>query len=112
MQSKRDWGYAKDYVSAMWLMLQQEKPGDYVIGTGIEHSVEELANIAFSHVGLNYKDYIEIDKKLIRPAEVDSLVADYKKAKNILKWSPNLSFNDLVVMMVESDLKLVKDRNI
>ena len=112
MHSKRDWGYAKDYVSAMWLMLQQEKPGDYVIGTGIEHSVEELANIAFSHVGLNYKDYIEIDKKLIRPAEVDSLVADYKKAKNILKWSPNLSFNDLVVMMVESDLKFIKDKNI
>ena len=111
IQSRRDWGYAKDYVNAMWLMLQQEKPDDYVIGTGIEHSVEEFANIAFSHVGLNYKDYVEIDKKLVRPAEVDTLIADCKKAKKVLKWNPSLSFNDLIVMMVENDLKLVKDRN-
>ena len=111
IQSKRDWGYAKDYVNAMWLMLQQEKPDDYVIGTGIEHSVEELADIAFSHIGLNYKDYVEKDEKLVRPAEVDTLIADCKKAKKVLKWNPSLSFNDLILMMVEYDLKLIKDRN-
>ena len=112
IQSRRDWGYAKDYVNAMWLMVQQENPDDYVIGTGIEHSVEEFAEIAFSHVGLNYKDYVEIDKKLVRPAEVDTLIADCKKAKRVLKWNPSLSFNDLIIMMVENDLKLIKDRNI
>ena len=112
IQSRRDWGYAKDYVNAMWLMIQQENPDDYVIGTGIEHSVEEFAEIAFSHVGLNYKDYVEIDKKLVRPAEVDTLIADCKKAKRVLKWNPSLSFNDLIIMMVENDLKLIKDRNI
>ena len=108
IKSKRDWGHAKDYVKAMWLMLQQEKPNDYVVGTGKEHSVEEFARMAFSHVGLNYKDHIVIDKKLIRPAEVDSLLADYSKAKKILKWEPKISFNDLVIDMVESDLKYVE----
>ena len=112
IQSRRDWGYAKDYVNAMWLMVQQENPDDYVIGTGIEHSVEEFAEIAFSHVGLNYKDYVEIDKKLVRPAEVDTLIADCKKAKRVLKWNPSLSFNDLIIMMVENDLKFIRDRNI
>ena len=86
INSKRDWGHAQDYVKAMWLMMQQNQPDDYVIGTGKEHSVENFAKKAFAHVGLNYKDYVVIDKNLIRPAEVDNLLADYAKAKKELKW--------------------------
>ena len=107
IKSKRDWGHAKDYVEAMWLILQQKNPGDYVIGTGEEHSVEEFAEKAFKHVGLNYKDYIVIDKNLVRPSEVDTLLADYSKAKKILKWEPKTSFDDLVKNMVENDLKQI-----
>jgi len=105
IKSKRDWGHAKDYVEAMWLMLQQDSPGDYVIGTGEEHSVEEFAKKAFEHVSLNYKDHITIDKNLIRPAEVDTLLADCTKAKKILKWKPKISFDDLVINMVDHDLE-------
>ena len=105
IKSKRDWGYAKDYVNAMWMMTQQKTAGDYVIGTGIQHSVEEFAQKAFTHVGLNYKDHIVIDQNLIRPAEVDSLLADYSKAKKILKWEPKITFDELVANMVEEDLK-------
>ena len=105
INAKRDWGHARDYVEAMWLMLQKDKPGDYVIGTGKEHSVEDFAKKAFAHVGLNYKDHIVIDKKLIRPADVDTLLADYSKAKKDLNWEPKISFDDLVVAMVENDLK-------
>jgi len=105
IKSKRDWGHAKDYTNAMWLMLQQKNAEDYVIGTGKQHTVENFAQKAFAHVGLNYKDYIVIDKNLIRPAEVDTLVADYSKAKKILKWKPKITFDDLVVSMVENDLK-------
>ena len=105
IKSKRDWGHAKDFVEAMWLMLQRDTPGDYVVGTGVEHSVEEFAQKAFNHVGLNYKDHIVIDQKLIRPAEVDTLLADSSKAKKNLKWEPKVSFDDLVIDMVESDLK-------
>ncbi len=108
IKSKRDWGYAKDYVEAMWLMLQQESPDDFVIGTGIEHSVEKFAQIAFSHVGLNYKDYIVKDERLFRPAEVDSLIADSTKAKKQLGWQPKISFEQLIIMMVENDMKLIK----
>ena len=107
INAKRDWGHAKDYVEAMWLMLQQKNPGDYVIGTGKEHSVEDFAKKAFNHVGLNYKDYVVIDKNLMRPAEVDTLLADYSKAKKFLKWEPKISFDDLVKEMVESDLKYI-----
>ena len=107
IQSKRDWGHAKDYVEAMWLMLQQDKADDYVIGTGEQHSVEDFAKKAFEHVGLNYKDYIVIDKNLIRPAEVDTLIADCSKAKKILNWKPKISFDDLVISMVEHDLENV-----
>ncbi len=107
MQSKRDWGHAKDYVNAMWLMLHQDNPDDYVIWTGQQHSVEEFAKKAFAHVGLNYKDYLIIDKNLIRPAEVDTLLADYTRAKKKLNWKPKISFEDLVVSMVENDLKLI-----
>ena len=103
--SKRDWGHAKDFVEAMWLMLQQEKPNDFVIGTGEEYSVEDFARKAFSHVGLNYKDHLVIDKNLMRPAEVDTLLADYGKAKKILKWKPKIKFDDLVTSMVDNDLK-------
>ena len=107
LKAKRDWGHAKDYVEAMWMMLQQNNPDDFVIGTGKEHSVVDFANKAFAHVGLNYKDYLIIDKNLIRPAEVDTLLADYTRAKKKLNWKPKISFEDLVVSMVENDLKLI-----
>ena len=107
INAKRDWGHAQDYVKVMWLMLQQNKPDDYVVGTGKEHSVKDFAEKAFKHVGLNYKDYIIIDKKLIRPSEVDSLKANYSKAKKKLKWEPKVSFNNLVIDMVESDLEFI-----
>ena len=107
INSKRDWGHAKDYVDAMWLMLQKNKPEDYVIGTGKKHSVEDFAKKAFNHVGLNYKDYIVIDKNLFRPSEVDILLANYSKAKKELKWSPKITFEKLVSDMVENDLKLL-----
>tara|TARA_B100001123_G_C15288542_1_gene1016564 strand:- start:169 stop:1149 length:981 start_codon:yes stop_codon:yes gene_type:complete len=110
IKSKRDWGHAKDYVNAMWLMLQQDTPGDYVIGTGKQHSVEDFAKKAFDHVGLNYKDHVEIDKNLIRPSEVDTLLADYSKAKKILKWEPKISFDDLVSSMVENDLEVASNK--
>ena len=105
INAKRDWGHAKDYVEAMWLMLQKDNPEDYVIGTGKEHSVEDFAKKAFAHVGLNYKDHIVIDKQLMRPAEVDTLLADYTKAKKNLNWEPKISFDDLVITMVENDLE-------
>ena len=107
MKSKRDWGHAQDYVKAMWSMLQQDTPGDYVVGTGIGHSVEDIAKKAFAHVDLNYKDYIVIDNNLIRPTEVDALLANYSKAKKILKWEPKVSFDNLVIGMVESDLEFI-----
>ena len=105
INAMRDWGHARDYVEAMWIMLQQDNPGDYVIGTGKKFSVEDFAKKAFAHVGLNYKDHIVIDQQLIRPAEVDQLLADCSKAKKILKWEPKISFDDLIIDMVESDLK-------
>ena len=105
--SKRDWGHARDYVKAMWLMLQQDNPGDYVVGTGINHSVEEFVKKAFDHVNLNYKDYVIVDKSLIRPTEVDALLANYSKAKKVLKWEPKISFDNLISEMVESDLEFV-----
>ena len=112
LKAKRDWGHAKDYVEAMWLMLQQNNPDDFVIGTGNEHTVEDFANKAFSHVGLNYKDHVVIDKELIRPAEVDTLLANCDKAKKILKWKPKILFDDLVVNMVEHDLELIDNFNL
>ena len=111
IKSKRDWGHAKDYVEAMWLMLQRDNPGDYVIGTGEENSVEDFAKKAFNHVGLNYKDHIIIDKNLVRPSEVDTLLADCTKAKKILKWKPKISFDDLVTSMVEHDLEQIEKNN-
>ena len=109
INSIRDWGHAKDYIKAMWMMLQIKTPQDYVIGTGKTHSVKKFVSIAFNHVGLNYKDFIKIDKKLFRPAEVDLLKADYSKAKKELKWKPEISFKELVINMVDSDIKFIKD---
>ncbi|MBN2980680.1 MULTISPECIES: GDP-mannose 4,6-dehydratase [Cohnella] len=105
LDAKRDWGFAGDYVKAMWLMLQQDKPDDYVIATGETHTVEELVQIAFSHVGLNWQDYVVIDPKFIRPAEVDLLLGDPTKAKKKLGWELEVGFEQLVQMMVESDLE-------
>ena len=106
--AKRDWGHAKDYVEAMWLMLQQKKPEDFVIGTGKMHSVKDFAKLAFSIVGLNYKKYVKFNKTLLRPAEVDTLKANYNKAKKILKWKPKINFTQLVKEMVKEDLKFFK----
>tara|TARA_B100000767_G_C19723421_1_gene518350 strand:- start:443 stop:1432 length:990 start_codon:yes stop_codon:yes gene_type:complete len=111
IDAQRDWGHAADYVVAMWKMLQQKKPEDFVIGTGKMYSVKDFAKLAFQHVGLNYKDYIKIDKKLIRPAEVDVLCAQYKKAAKILKWKPLNKFKDLVKEMVDEDIKNIKNYN-
>ena len=108
LDAKRDWGHAKDYVEAMWLMLQRKKPDDFVVATGKQHSVREFAKLAFSVVGLNYKDYIITDKNLFRPAEVHSLLGNSSKAKKLLKWKPKNSFKNLVKDMVESDIEFVK----
>ena len=109
LEAKRDWGHARDYVEAMWLMLQQNNPEDYVIGTGEQHSVKEFLEIAFNHVGLNYQDYVKIDKAFFRPAEVETLLADPSNSKKKLKWAPKINFENLVKEMVESDLKNIKD---
>ena len=108
LDAKRDWGFAADYVHAMWLMLQQQKPEDFVIATGESHSVRELVEIAFSHVGLDYHDSVEVDPTLYRPAEVDHLRGDCSKAKAILGWQPRMDFSDLVRLMVDCDLALLR----
>ena len=108
INAKRDWGHAKDYVRAMWLMLQQKKPSDFVIGTGRMNSVKDFLKIAFSMAGLNYKKYLKIDKSLLRPSEVETLRANYNKAKKNLKWKPTVNFEKLVKEMVVEDLKYFK----
>lgn len=105
LDSKRDWGYAKDYVEAMWLMLQQDKPDDYVISTGETHSVREFLEEAFAYVNLKWEDYVEIDPRYFRPAEVDLLLGDCSKAKQKLGWKPQVNFKELVALMVDADLK-------
>jgi len=105
LDAKRDWGYAGDYVRAMWLMLQQDTPGDYVIAAGKQHTVRELADIAFGHVGLDYHDYVEVDQKFFRPAEVHSLLGDASLAHQKLGWRPAITFEELIKMMVDADLK-------
>jgi GDPmannose 4,6-dehydratase len=104
LDAKRDWGYAKDYVRAMWLMLQQQAPDDYVVATGETHSVQEFLEIAFSHVNLKWEDYVEFDPRYLRPAEVDILIGDPSKAKTQLGWEPSVTFRELVELMVEADL--------
>jgi GDPmannose 4,6-dehydratase len=103
LDAKRDWGYAGDFVEAMWLMLQQEKPDDYVIATGETHSVKELVEVAFDYAGLDWKKYVIIDDRLKRPHEVPHLLGDYTKAKNVLKWEPKIRFNDLIKLMFDHD---------
>jgi len=108
LNAKRDWGYAGDYVEAMWLMLQQKEAQDFVVATGETHTVREFAQIAFDHVGLQWKKYVKVDKKFFRPAEVDQLVGDPSKAKRVLGWKPRVSFTELVHMMVDADLARLK----
>jgi GDPmannose 4,6-dehydratase len=105
IDSKRDWGYAKDYVVAMWLMLQQEQPDDYVIATGETYSVKEFLELAFSHVNLNWEDYVAFDERYLRPAEVELLIGDPTKAKEKLGWKPSVTFPELVNLMVNADLE-------
>ena len=108
INSKRDWGHAKDYVQAMWKMLQLKKPQDLVIGTGKLHSVRDFLKIAFGLVNLNYKKYIKTSKSLFRPNDKFDLIADSRKAKKILKWKPKVSFRSLVIEMLENDLSKIK----
>jgi GDPmannose 4,6-dehydratase len=110
LDARRDWGFAGDYVRAMWLMLQQPEPDDYVIGTGRTHAVRELVDLAFRHVGLDWQKYVKVDPALVRPAEVDVLQADPSKARRALGWNPEVSFEQLVVMMVEADLQRLSHR--
>jgi GDPmannose 4,6-dehydratase len=104
LDAKRDWGYARDYVEAMWLILQQESPEDYVIATGQSHTVRELCSIAFSHIGLDYRDHVIVDQALLRPIDTSSLVGDSGKARDKIRWSPKVGFEELVKMMVDADL--------
>jgi GDPmannose 4,6-dehydratase len=108
LDAERDWGYAKDYVEAMWLMLQQDQPQDFVIATGEAHSVRECVQIAFDHVGLEVDDHVRIDDALRRPAEVDHLIGDYSKAKRLLGWEPRTSFEELIRLMVDADMQLLR----
>lgn len=108
LDSKRDWGFAGDYVRAMWLMLQQESPDDYVVGTGKTHSIQDLCEAAFSHVGLNWHDYVYQDPRFMRPADVDLLISDPSKAAKVLGWKPKYSFADLIKMMVDADMATLK----
>ena len=109
LDAKRDWGFAGDYVQAMWLMLQQNKPDDYIIATGHVQSVREFCDIAFKHVGLDYNDYVEVDPKFFRPAEVDILLGDYSKARRVLGWEPETTFKKLIVDMVDNDLEIQRN---
>jgi GDPmannose 4,6-dehydratase len=108
LDAKRDWGYAKEYVEAMWLMLQQNEPGDYVIATGEAHSVREFLEGAFSHVGLDWRKYVEHDPRYLRPSEVNLLIGDSTKARHKLGWQPRTTFNELIKLMVDADIELLK----
>jgi GDPmannose 4,6-dehydratase len=110
MDAKRDWGYAKEYVEAMWLMLQQDSPDDFVIATGETHSIREFCQEAFRHAGLDWQQYVEFDKRYLRPAEVDILVGDASKAKRVLGWEPRTKFTELVRLMVDADMKMLQDK--
>ncbi len=108
LEARRDWGFARDYVRAMWLMLQQDEPRDYVVGTGVSHSVRDLVELAFEHCGLDWRDYVVQDQRYMRPAEVDHLVADPTLARDQLGWEPDVDFKGLVRMMVECDLERLR----
>ena len=105
LEAKRDWGFAGDYVRAMWMMLQQKKPADYVVATGVAHSVRQFADLAFKSVGLNYQDYVKVDEAFMRPAEVETLLGDPTKAGTELGWKPEVTFEEMIRLMVESDVK-------
>jgi GDPmannose 4,6-dehydratase len=107
LDAERDWGYAKDYVEAMWMMLQQDQADDFVIATGKSHSVRQCVEIAFDHVGLDWEQYVRIDPQFVRPAEVDHLIGDPSKARDQLGWEPRTSFDELIRLMVDADLKLL-----
>ncbi|MEZ0395234.1 MAG: GDP-mannose 4,6-dehydratase, partial [Anaerolineales bacterium] len=111
LEARRDWGFAGEYVQAMWMMLQQDRPEDFVVGTGVTHSVRDFAEQAFKVVGLNYEDYVVQDPRFLRPSEVDLLVSDPSKARQKLNWQPKVDFEQLVQMMVEADLERLKNRN-
>ena len=108
LDARRDWGYARDYVEAMWLMMQAGEPDDYVIATGETHSVREFLEESFGYLGLDWKQYVEIDPRYFRPAEVDLLLGDPTKARTVLGWEPKVSFKELVKIMVDSDMKLAE----
>jgi GDPmannose 4,6-dehydratase len=108
LDAQRDWGFAGDYVRAMWLMLQREKPDDYVVSSGNTHSVRELCEIAFGHAGLDWQEHVVIDERFLRPAEVDLLIGEPTKAREVLGWERNVGFTDLITMMVDADLALVR----
>jgi GDPmannose 4,6-dehydratase len=110
LDAKRDWGYAPEYCEAMWLILQQDRPDDYVVATGETHSVKEFCMEAFGHVGLDWSEHIEVDKRYYRPAEVDLLIGDASKAKLVLGWVPKTRFKDLVTLMVDADIKMLQDQ--
>jgi GDPmannose 4,6-dehydratase len=105
VDAHRDWGFAGDYVRAMWQMLQQDQPDDYVIATGVSHSVRELVDIAFARVGLDWQKFVQVDPALLRPAEVDHLLGDASKARKTLGWTPQVDFKQLVEMMVDADIE-------
>ncbi len=111
LDAKRDWGYAGDYVKAMWLMLQQDEPDDYVVGTGSTHSVRELCEVAFDYLGLDWQDHVVVDPRFLRPADVDFLVADANKARTKLGWETAVTFEELIQMMVDADLEALKREN-
>jgi len=108
LDALRDWGFAGDYVEAMWLMMQQERPDDYVVATGENHSVQEFLELAFARVGLDWSKYVETDERYLRPAEVDVLIGDYAKARRVLRWEPRVKFKALAEMMVDSDMELAE----
>jgi GDPmannose 4,6-dehydratase len=108
LQAMRDWGFAGDYIEAAWLMLQQDRPDDYVVATGVKHSVQDLVELAFRHVGLDWREHVESDPKLYRPTEINSLRGDASKARRVLGWSPKLAFPELIRMMVDADLERVR----
>jgi GDPmannose 4,6-dehydratase len=111
LDAVRDWGYAKEYVESMWLMLQQDKPGDYVVATGVGATVKDFAQVAFEHVGLNYKDHVEVDKRYERPTEVDALIGDPSKAEKVLGWKAKTHWKDLAKLMVDADLERAKSKS-
>jgi GDPmannose 4,6-dehydratase len=111
LDAVRDWGYAKEYVESMWLMLQQDKPGDYVVATGVGASVKDFVDASFKHVGLNWQDHVELDKRYIRPTEVDALVGDPSKAEKLLGWKAKTHWKELAELMVEADLEKVKNKS-